>query len=136
MEVVAGFYAGIAEARLVPGDGSQHTFEVIADPDIRKLTRDTFDTMVREILEDTFALLSLSSFRRGLSRGTGKQPPPVARLEFLRSRIAELRSVMEAIDRNPSRVLKAEDIAVPYHKTARATGTEILKSFRTGRLLK
>lgn len=131
-----GFYAGTAEARLLPGNGSQYSFEIIADPDARKLTRDDFDTMLREILEDTFALLSLSSFRRGLARGSGNQPPPLARLEFLRSRITELTKVIEAIDRNPRRVLRAEDTAVPYHKATRATGTEILKSFRTGRVLK
>ena len=45
--------------------------------------------MVREILEDTFTLFSLSSFRKGIARGSGNKPPAIARLEFLRSRVAE-----------------------------------------------
>src|SRR5271168_422680 len=59
-----GFHAGLVEAELrVPGHASRR-FEVITDPDRRKLTRDDFDAMVREILDDTFALFSLSSFRK------------------------------------------------------------------------
>ena len=49
----------------------------------------SFDAMVREILDDTFALFALSGFRKGIARGAGRRPPPIARLEFVRSRIAE-----------------------------------------------
>src|SRR5580704_17965414 len=85
-----GFHAGTAEAELRLAGHAPYRYEVITDPDRRKLTRDDFDAMVREILDDTFALFSLSSFRKGAARGTGNRPPPIARLEFLRSRIAEL----------------------------------------------
>jgi hypothetical protein len=51
-----GFHAGTIEAELrIPGRAPRR-FEVITDADSRKLTRDAFDAMVREILEDTFAL--------------------------------------------------------------------------------
>src|SRR5689334_25202256 len=54
-----GFYAGMIEAELrLPYSAPQH-FQIITDPDLRKLTRDTFDLMVREILDDTFALFNL-----------------------------------------------------------------------------
>jgi len=66
-----GFHAGTCEVQLrLPGAGTRR-FEVITDPDLRKLTRDDFDEMVREILEDTFALFSLSGFRKSVARGHG-----------------------------------------------------------------
>lgn len=130
-----GFHAGVVEAELrVPGQAARR-FEIITDPDRRKLTRDDFETMVREILDDTFALFSLSSFRKAVGRGTGARPPAIARLEFLRSRIAELENAVAAIVRRPRRVLRAEDAVLPYHRAARATGPEVLRSFRSGRIL-
>jgi len=130
-----GFHAGTVEAELrIPGEGPRR-FEVITDPDLRKLTRDDFDTMVREILEDTFALFSLSGFRRSVARGAGAKPPPLARLEFLRSRITELEEAAVAIARSPRRVLSAAETILPAHRAARANGSEILRSLRSGRPL-
>jgi hypothetical protein len=102
---------------------------------LRKLTRESFDAMVREILDDTFALFSLSSFRKSIARGAGTRPPAIARLEFLRSRIEELEAVVAVIVRNPRRMLAAEETVLPWHRATRATGPEILKSFRNGRVL-
>jgi hypothetical protein len=129
-----GFHAGAVEAALdLPGAASRR-FEIVTDPDVRKLTRADFDGMVREILEDTFALFSLTSFRKGVARGAGKRPPPIARLEFLRSRIADIDVAVRAIARNPRRILHGEETPVPCYRAARATGPEILKSFRSGRV--
>jgi hypothetical protein len=130
-----GFHAGLVEAELrFPGHAPRR-FEVVTDPDRRKLTRDDFDAMVREILDDTFALFSLSSFRKAVARGTGGRPPAIARLEFLRSRIEKLESAVAAIARNPRRMLAAEEIVLPYHRASRATGLEVLRSFRSGRIV-
>lgn len=127
-----GFHAGMVEAVLrVPGIGTRR-FEVTTDPDLRKLTRDDFDAMVREVLEDTFALFSLSAFRKGIARQPGNRPPPLARLEFLRSRAEAIVATVEAIARAPRHYLRAEDITVPAHRATRATGPEIIKSFRSG----
>ena len=127
-----GFHAGMVEAVLhVPGIGKRR-FEVTTDPDLRKLTRDDFDAMVREVLEDTFALFSLSAFRKGIARQPGNRPPPLARLEFLRSRVDAITTAVEAIARAPRRYLRARDISVPVHRVTRATGPEIVKSFRSG----
>lgn len=127
-----GFHAGVVEADLrVPGIGARR-FEVTTDPDLRKLTRNDFDAMVREVLEDTFALFSLSAFRKGIARQPGNRPPPLARLEFLRSRAEAIISTVEAIGRAPRHYLRAEDMKVPTHRAARATGPEILRSFRSG----
>lgn len=127
-----GFHAGSVEAILrMPGSGPRH-FEITTDPDLRKLTRADFDTMVRELLEDTTALFSLSAFRRGIGRQAGKRPPPLARLEFLRSRATEIVDAIEAIARAPRHFLRPEEITLPAHRATRATGPEILKSFRSG----
>ena len=129
-----GFHAGTVEAELrLPGFGTRR-FEVVTDPDRRKLTREDFDGMVREILEDTFALFALSGFRKSIASGAGGRAPPIARLEFLRSRIEVLEEVVIAIARRPWRILRSEDVTVPYHRAARATGPEILRSFRSGRI--
>lgn len=131
-----GFHAGMVEAELrIPGHGPKR-FEILTDPDLRKLSRDDFDHMVREILDDTFALFSLSSFRKGVARGAGGRPPPIARLEFLRSRIEELEAVVAAIVRNPRRQLGAEESRLPYHRARGVRGPEILKSMRSGLLMR
>ena len=130
-----GFHAGGVQLELrVPGDGGRR-IDLTTDPDVRKLTRDDFDAMVREILEDTFALFSLSPFRKAIARGAGSPPPPLARLEFLRSRIEELERVTARISRAPRRRLSASEIALPYHRARRVTGPEIVRSFRGGRIL-
>jgi len=129
-----GFHAGTVEAELRLPGSSPRRFEVVTDPDLRKLTREDFDVMVREILEDTFALFSLSSFRRSIARGSGTRPPAIARLEFLRSRVDELEEVVAAIVRSPRHMISAGERLLPYHKAVSATGPEILKSFRSGRI--
>lgn len=127
-----GFHAGSVEAILkLPGTGIRR-FQITTDPDLRKLTRDDFDAMVREVLEDTFALFSLSAFRKGIARHPGNRPPPLARLEFLRSRVEEISKTISAISRSPRHFLRAEQVTLPSHRAKRATGPEILKSFRTG----
>lgn len=92
--------------------------------------------MVREILDDTYALFTLSGFRKGIAHGAGaRTAPPIARLEFLRSRMEELDKVMADIARKPRRRLAARDRLLPYHKVRRATGREIVGSLSRGRVL-
>ncbi|AZO69620.1 DUF2357 domain-containing protein [Mesorhizobium sp. M6A.T.Cr.TU.016.01.1.1] len=128
-----GFHAGAVECRLKLPDAT-FDFPVVTDPAERKLTRDAFDVMVREVLEDTFALFALSAFRKGIARGAGRRPPPIARLEFLRSRLPRLVQTVNAINARPRRILRAEDEVTPAHRATRATAPEVLKSFRSGRL--
>lgn len=128
-----GFHAGAVEGRLRLA-GRAPAFEIITDPAERKLTREAFDTMVREVLEDSFALFALSAFRKGVERAADRRPPPIARLEYLRSRLPEIVRIVSAIDRQPRRVLRSEVRVTPLHKASRATAPEILRSFRSGRL--
>lgn len=130
-----GFHAGLVEAMLKsPSIGCQR-FEITTDPDLRKLTRSDFDTMVKEVLEDTFALFSLSAFRKGIGRQQGGRLPPLARLEFLRSRAAEILRVISDIERKPRRFLRARRVRLPHHRARTATGEEIIRSFRSGKVL-
>jgi len=127
-----GFHAGSVEIALrLPGIGVRR-FELTTDPDLRKLTRNDFDAMVREVLEDTFALFSLSAFRKSIARQPSSKAPPLARLEFLRSRAEEITQTIAAINRSPRHFLRAEQVTVSSHRAVRATGPEIIKSFRTG----
>lgn len=129
-----GFYAGRIEVSIDLGDGTRHESSVVIDPDLDKLTRDDFDTMVREILEDTFALFALSGFRTGIARGAGKHVPPIAQLEFLRSRVVELENVIRDIAAHPIRILHPEEEVRRAESSRGVTSVELERSFRTGPL--
>lgn len=129
-----GFHAGVAECQLRLS-GRLYRFEITLDPVERKLTRKAFDDMVRDILEDSFALFSLSAFNVRVARGDGRRPPPIARLQFLRSRLAEIVRVVESISAAPRRELRGDEALVPFQRAAGATGAEVLRSFRSGRVL-
>lgn len=129
-----GFHAGSVEVALKTSGEGIRRFQITTDPDLRKLTRTDFEAMVREVLVDTFALFSLSAFRRGIGRQPGTKPPPLARLEFLRSRAEEIATTIATINRSPRHFLRAEQVTVPSHRAVRATGPEIIHSFRNGRV--
>jgi len=131
-----GFYAGAVTVRLEVAGRPPQTFQAVIDPDLQKLTRAEFDHMVEEILGDTFHLLALSSVRTGIARGTAGDLPPLARLEFIRSRLESLDRAVREIDRRPIRILRSEIVPTPYHKAGGATGKEILRSLRSGRVVK
>ncbi|NHF65992.1 DUF2357 domain-containing protein [Xanthomonas hortorum] len=131
-----GFHAGAVQIALkLPGSGAQR-LEITTDPDLRKLTRDDFDAMVREVLEDTFSLFSLSAFRKGIARQPGNRPPPLARLEFLHSRAEAIIEAVNTIGRFPRNFLQSELVTLPFHRASRLTGPEIIRSFRKGVVLK
>lgn len=108
---------------------------LVTDPDRRKLTREQFDTMIRQILNDTFALLSISSYKFQVARGNTVHFPSIARLEFLRSQIRRLEAVIRSIDKSPVRILRSTIDTVPFHKVTYLTPTELIKSFASGRII-
>ncbi len=128
------FHAGEIEILLQLGNKAIRR-TLVTDPDRRKLTRDQFDTMVRQILNDTFALLSLSSYKFRVARGNAVEFPPIARLEFLRSQIDELETVLRAIDKNPVRILRSTMDTLPFHKVRQLTSPELIKSFTRGKIV-
>lgn len=130
-----GFNAGLAEAELRIR-GRTVPLELTTDPAVGKATREAFDGMVGDILSDTLALLSAGGHRIGLAKGVGSRPPPLARLEYLRSRAERVAAVVRTIDASPRRTLVAETEALPYWRAKAATGTEIARSLSTSRLLR
>ena len=70
----------------------QDEFEITVDDRSVEADSFQFDSMVRDILEDTTALFALSGYRAGVAKGIGPKVPPLARLEFLRSRIQGTRN--------------------------------------------
>lgn len=129
-----GFDAGVAEAELRIR-GRTVPLELVTDPAVGKATREAFDHLVGEILSDTLALLSAGGHRTGLSKGVGGHPPPLAKLEYLRSRAKRIAAAVRAIDASPRRTLIAESEALPYWRARAATGTEIARSVATSRLV-
>ena len=130
-----GFHAGVVELRLKLRGRAEHRMEWTTDPDVRKLTREDFTLMVREILEDTFTLFSFSSFRFGVGRGSSQDDPPIARLEFLRSRVEAMETAVQRIAAKPIRLLKNEHAWMPYHRTRALTSHELIRSFSGRRIV-
>lgn len=129
-----GFYAGEINLRIDFCDGRRVELGIITDPDLRKLTRDDFYQMVRDILADTLGLFSLSGFRVGIGRGHGAVVPPIARLEFLRSRIDDIAEVVSRINSRPARILRSRRNVVPLHQAKLITSSELIRSLQGGSL--
>jgi len=130
------FHAGEVEILIqLERSGNAIRKILVTDPDRRKLTREQFDTMVRQILDDTFALLSLSSYKFRIARGNTAHSPPIARLEFLRSQVNKLEAVMRSIDKNPVRILRSTIDTVPFHKVTQLAPVELIKSFANGKII-
>ncbi|MEM8571787.1 MAG: DUF2357 domain-containing protein [Pseudomonadota bacterium] len=128
-----GFHAGEVAAELKTPGRNPIRFDLITDPDRKKITRDDFDTMLGDILTDSFALFALTAFRKGIAQGVSAKPPAIARLEYLRSRMDEIERVLKDIERRPRRHLRSEERVMPYHQVRKATGDEVIRSFARGR---
>ncbi|MGV3483328.1 MAG: DUF2357 domain-containing protein [Planctomycetaceae bacterium] len=126
-----GYYSGGVDVSIKTRGMPTVRFELVTDPDTRKLTRRSFEIMIRDLLEDTLALFALSSHRFGIARGTGHSPP-IARLEFLRSRLSEMERVIHRISERPVRTLSQSERWVPLQSAKGLTGIELEKSLRNG----
>ena len=132
-----GYYSGEVDIRLeLDPTRTPVQLNLVTDPDLNKLTRKQYDMMTQQIMHDTFALLSLSSFRFRVGRGISPNDLPVARLEYLRSRLAELEQVIRRINRNPVRVLRAEMDFISIQKAKHITGPELARAYAHGQLVK
>ncbi|MCL6284119.1 restriction endonuclease-like protein [Ruegeria sp. 2012CJ41-6] len=129
-----GFHAGEVAAELKTPGRTPIRFELTTDPDRKKLTRSDFDTMLSDILHDSFALFALTNFRKGIKQDISTKPPAIARLEYLRSRMDALECVIKEIERRPRRHLRSEERIIPYHQMRKATGNEVIRSFAGGRV--
>jgi len=125
-----GFYAGDVELTLVFPNRSHKEIRATVSPDLSKLRREHFDIMLQEILEDSFKLFSLSGFRRSFARAAGTRPPPIARLEYLRSHIGDIERSLVEISKHPVRILRSDTTVVPFNKGGRLKGLDLAKSFQ------
>ncbi|OBZ07564.1 hypothetical protein A8L34_25875 [Bacillus sp. FJAT-27264] len=131
-----GFNAGIVEFELHLEKFNKYPFSLEVDPELKKLTKTDFDQMIRDILDDTFALLSLSNFKKGLSKGNGKAFPQIAKLEFLKGRVEELEKVIKEINKNPQRILKSNFNKISINNAGFIEPRQFNKSLRSSPLIK
>lgn len=127
-----GFHAGVIQIQLKFPHKKLIEIEFVTDPAVRKMARQDFDIMVKEILQDTFALFSYSSFKKGISQSVSNTPPPIARMEFLYSRLLEIEKAVTKICSRPRAFLGGEETLKPYHKVKKMIGVAFLKSYRGG----
>ncbi len=94
-----GFHAGRVELTLRGCPPRTIIQEVVTDPDRAKLTRDDFQQMVGDILQDTLALVTLTGHRLGIAKGKGVVE--IARFEYLRRCFSRIEASIRQIDRAP-----------------------------------
>ena len=125
-----GFYAGFFEASIKMSGRRIWSGNINIDSDHSKLTKLQFNQMVSDILSDTYALFSISSARKGVARGAGGQVPPIARLEFIRSKLQEIEFVIKEINSSPVRILASEEKRIASGKPVQISSSDLTQSFR------
>ncbi len=131
-----GFYSGLIRIDIGFATGKHARAEIETDPQVAKLTRDRYNRMIEDILEDTTALFSIGPHRAGIGQGFHHELPPIARLEYIQSRLPRIVEVVSKIDENPVRVLKSREQGVSHYEARKVTGRELVKSLRSGTVLK
>jgi len=130
-----GFYSGLVRIDIGFATGKRARAEIEIDPQVAKLARDRYNRMIEDILEDTTALFSIGPYRAGIGQGFHHKLPPIARLEYIQSRLPRIVELVNKIDESPVRVLKSREQEVSHHEARKVTGRELVKSLRTGTVL-
>ena len=86
--------------------------------------------MVFECLEDLEQVFTLAKTRLGFDRGDKR--PPLARLEFLRSRLPDLERAVRRILDQPHRNLEPHEKLIRIQKVRRLSGLDLARSMRFG----
>ncbi|WP_081493054.1 DUF2357 domain-containing protein [Bradyrhizobium yuanmingense] len=128
------FYAGEAEFLLVPPAGRRRTIKIIVNPDTRKLERAQFDRMLSDIMDDSYALFALSGYRRGFAGARHLRPPPLAKLEYIRSRVSEIETSVKLISARPVRRIQKEQAVSLLGRARQLTGIDISRSLGRRRI--
>jgi predicted component of viral defense system (DUF524 family) len=131
-----GFYAGKIDFQLHLQQRRKFHFEVVLNPALHKLTKSDFDSMILQILEDSLALFNLSNAKINIERGFSREIPPIARLEFLRTKISQIEIVVKKIIDGPQKILRNENALVPYYKASVVRGNDIIKSYSRSKIIK
>jgi len=130
-----GYYSGLVRIDIGFKTGKHARAEIEIDPRVAKLTRGRYNQMVEDILEDTTVLFSIGPYRTGIGQGPHHELPPIARLEYLHSRLNRIVEIVREIDENPVRILKTREQVVSHHEARKVTGKELVKSLRSGTIL-
>ncbi len=129
-----GFHAGSIELRLTGITPSPLHIDLITDPNRDKLTRTQFARMIKDILDDSLALMGVSGARFGIESGD-IFPPDIARIEYLRQCIDEVASAVRAIDSNPLEFLAKHPRKRTLNSISKLSATDLLHSLRNARRL-
>lgn len=124
-----GFHAGLASVHLSGLPGGPLVFELVTDPARAKLTREQFDHMIGDILEDSLALIALAGLRVGVSRGES-EVLDLARFEFLRSRLDHIEDAVHEISAAPWFRLERTPVPLPIGRSGGATPRELSAAAR------
>lgn len=130
-----GFYSGLVRIDIKFSTGKRAKAEIEIDPQIAKVSRNRYNRMVEDILEDTTALFSIGPYRTGVGRGFHHELPPIARLEYLQSRLSRIEEVVNKINDDPVRILKSREQEVSHYEAKKVTGKELVKSLQSGAIL-
>lgn len=128
-----GFNAGLVEVELRGVDGIEGVREITTDPDVAKLTREDYASMVGDILADTVALVSLAGHRLGIARG--ERLLDLGRLQLMRQVFGRFEQALLEIDRAPWLRIERATKVVPLGHARRATPLELSRSLRSVRPL-
>jgi hypothetical protein len=131
-----GFYAGSFSLSLQINETRTISIQVITDPNRDKLSRDQFSVMINEIMSDTMALVNLSSARIGVNKGDGSSIPPIARLEYIKSKMDELVETVNSIARNPQKRIRSDHVFTPYYAVKHIGAQNIIRSYSSKELVR
>ncbi|MGY4857709.1 nuclease domain-containing protein [Cryobacterium sp. AP23] len=108
------FNAGFADLDLRGAEPRLRPFRLTIDPALSKLTRSDFRTMIRDILADSRSLASTSGLKAPLARG--KDPLPIATLEFILGSAGQTISLIESLNRSYRRRLGKDRVELSTRK--------------------
>jgi hypothetical protein len=121
-----GFHAGMVTLKLTGCPQGPVIRELITDPDVGKLTREDYHSMVGDILQDTLALVSLTGHRMGIAKG--KSRLELARFEYLRSCFQQIEAAVLEINRTPWSRLQRVPQNVPAALSGGASRREVYRA--------
>lgn len=104
------FYAGDIRIALLVNGRVQSTFETVVDPNLSKLTRDEYASMVSEVASATLAIFRFGGVTIPASAGTVGQRPDIVALELVRSNIEPFERALSRIADRPNRALRSSSV--------------------------
>lgn len=121
-----GFHAGIAQVELEGLLPRTLKMEVLSDPQVAKLTRGEYQSMVGDILTDTLALIGLAGHRAGIARGESLLE--IARFEYLRKVLSLIERSIQEVNKSPWAKLHRMDRTVPLGRSTGLSSRQLIRA--------